>query len=107
MAFENSYLKVERADEHIAKLRIACDRFLEAHYGRPSSSLDGQDSVAFDPNFGAQSKVTTLLGLILGDAIHNLHSALDQATWELLGLDDGTQDKHTRLQVSETRERYE
>lgn len=33
--------------------------------------------------------------MFIGDAIHNLRSALDHATWDLLGFDGGVQDSRT------------
>jgi len=40
------------------------------------------------------------IALIIGDAIHNLRTALDHATWELIGIDGGTQDRWTKLPAS-------
>lgn len=47
------------------------------------------------------------LALILSDAIHNLRTALDHATWELIGHDHGTRDRHTKLPTGDTRINFE
>lgn len=42
------------------------------------------------------------IALVIGDAIHNLRTALDHATWELIGIDGGLQDRWTKLPASAT-----
>jgi hypothetical protein len=45
--------------------------------------------------------------LLIGDAIHNLRSSLDHATWELIGIDKGTQDRETAFPFSKSPAEYE
>jgi hypothetical protein len=47
------------------------------------------------------------LSLILSDAIHNLRTALDHATWELLGLDNAVRTRHTKLPTGNNRVNFE
>ncbi|MDI1242763.1 MAG: hypothetical protein PSX80_12675 [bacterium] len=56
-------------------------------------------------NFGKFMPFT--FALIVGDAVHNLRTALDHANWELRGLDGGAQNRHTTLPVRDNRIDYE
>ena len=71
-------LKVQRANEHILELQDAI-RFLESKY---TSTVERdqhtgvQELIHAAPNFGEDFRK---LSLIIGDAVHNLHTALDYA----------------------------
>jgi hypothetical protein len=104
--FDSARLKVERAEKHIGDLKIAFDRFIETH--PHTLCIDN------DPQTGAQTVQVRFsetppanLSLILGDAIHNLRSALDHATWELIGIDGGTQDRKLAFPFSSDQWEYE
>lgn len=104
--FESAKLKVERAKEHVGDLENAFRRFIQTD---PQSL-----SIGNDPHTGAitvevrlREAIPSALSLILGDAIHNLRTALDHVTWELIGLDGGTQDRQTAFPFSKTLADYE
>lgn len=97
--FESARSKIERADKHISDLKGAFDAFIETH---PHTL-----SIGSDPNTGEMTvevrfreKISSTFALIIGDAVHNLRTALDHATWELIGLDKGTQDRWTAFPTS-------
>jgi hypothetical protein len=103
---ESARLKLDRAKHHIGDLKAAFDAFVQTH----SHTL----AVGSDPNTGEitvelrfNEQIPTNISLILADAVHNLRTALDHAMWELMGLDGGTQDKHTTLPTGDTRQNYE
>jgi hypothetical protein len=54
-----------------------------------------EDPFIFEILFDAE--LPDELSLILSDAIHNLRTVLDHATWELLGLDNAIRNRHTKL----------
>jgi hypothetical protein len=88
--FAGARLKIERADEHIASLERDFRSFVAAQPPRPNISTNPATretsfGVRFDPQLPAR------FALILGDAIHNLRTSLDHMTWELVGIDGGTQ----------------
>jgi hypothetical protein len=104
--FDSADFKVKRAQEHIGNLEKAFDRFIKTH---PYTFHVGNDSDAntrgIEVRFG--EAIPTMFSLILGDAIHNLRTALDHAAWELIGIDCGTQDRTTTFPVSRTQADYE
>jgi hypothetical protein len=85
--FESARLKIERDDHHIRdlerQLRESTRRDLDA-------SVDRRDDGALDIHITAP-KPPPCVALIIGDAVHNLWSALDHLMWELIGLDGGEQ----------------
>jgi hypothetical protein len=104
--FDSADLKVKRAQKHIDDLKCAFDRFIETH---PHTFVFGNDTDtntrSVEVRFG--EAIPTEFSLILGDAIHNLRTALDHATWELIGIDGGTQDRQTAFPSRRTKIEYE
>jgi hypothetical protein len=82
--FEHAELKIERAEKHIVELQTDIRKYIEKN---PHTV-----SVKFDPNvrcdvlslFGPQKPVPEKLALPIGDAIHNLHTALDFMWYEFV-----------------------
>jgi hypothetical protein len=74
--------KLDRADEHLHKLKCVIQRFVEDKPYRLVSEfqMDGRKRVyvAKDVKQPADD-----IGLILGDCVHNLRSALDHVVWAL------------------------
>ena len=73
--FANAHLKVDRANKHISdieeRLRTSSDR-----YG-PTLYVDGKTGEQFLYYGLTDRELRSDIALIVGDAIHNLHSALD------------------------------
>lgn len=51
--------------------------------------------------------IPTTFALMIGDAVHNLRTALDQATWELIGIDGGKQSRRLAFPAHRTQRDYE
>jgi hypothetical protein len=103
--FENARLKLDRAKHHIRDLQLVFASFIRDN---PDPIRIEHDAAAgmvtariIDPDFPAS------LPLIIGDAIHNLRTALDHAMWELIRLDGGTQDRWTAFPAHRRRVDYE
>lgn len=103
--FDSALLKVERAEKHISDLKIAFNEFIDTHphyfhfYKEPETGSNVIE-VAFDEAVSQDAITINDLAVIIGDVVHNLRSALDHATWELLGVDSGTQDEKTSFPTS-------
>src|SRR4051794_25168032 len=84
--FDSARQKLKRAKHHIGGLGAAMAVFHDEH--RPYK-------IELDANAGivtaqfVEPDILVALGLIVGDAVHNLRVALDHAYWELLGIDGG------------------
>ena len=104
--FDSALLKVERAKGHIADLQSTFETFVQAHRNPLRINRDPETgAMSAEVHFG--DPIPSSLALILGDAVHNLRTALDHATWELFGLYSGAQDKTTQFPVSKERQAYE
>src|SRR5580704_15309143 len=85
--------KLERARLHIADLNSQKTSFLEAKpYGvTPEYYTEKDMTVYFLDRF---TPVPTSLPLIIGDAVHNLRSALDIAAWTAYRADNTDEGRH-------------
>jgi hypothetical protein len=100
--FDSAYLKIERAKEHINDLSAKGQIFADTHphHLRVKTHLkSGDDALYISP---AEQFPDSFL-LILGDAIHNLRSALDHA-WLKSVI---TPHKDTKFPVRKTRDDFE
>ncbi len=104
---ESAKLKLDRANHHIRDLKSALDLFIQTYPDVVKIDHDA-DTGKVSVNIRLREEVPTpsTLSLIIGDAIHNLRTALDHAIWELIGLDGGTQD-WTNLPARDTRQKYD
>jgi hypothetical protein len=82
--FDSSRLKIKRANRHIKDLEAVIQAFLKTDFYRLVNDVD--------PKTGHQlfklqdiSSPPTEISLIVGDAVHNLRSALDHAMVTILG----------------------
>src|ERR1700731_2793740 len=76
--FQHAWLKLERANHHIADLNAAIRSVEKTYTSTVENNLDTghQELKHMFPDF---ENVALRLGLIVGDTIHNMHSALDFA----------------------------
>jgi hypothetical protein len=104
--FDSAAKKIDWAEEHIRNLR---ERFRIFADSNPYSFLTKADPKTGDLTFSLrfQNPMPPEFGLIIGDAIHNLRTALDHMTWELIGLDNGTQDGSLHFPSREVRNDFE
>lgn len=105
MAFESALAKIERAENHIDDLHEAFQAFLKGHPHTINDGVDQSGRLTLSVSFGGPLPVE--FALIVGDAAHNLKTALDHATWELVGLDGGPQDRWLQFPFGDTQSNYE
>lgn len=96
--FESAFLKVKRANHHVSDLRSSFNAHIQRHTYilRPELNPNGVLETYVEFSEGLPSDIP----VITGDAVHNLRSALDHATWELIGLDGGKQNSNTSFPSS-------
>jgi hypothetical protein len=108
--FDSAKRKLDRAKKHIADLESLVQSFsqskpytlvVQEHPHTRTQTRAMMGSMIFT------SEVPDGVALILGDAVHNLRTSLDHIAWELVGLDRGTQDKHTAFTLRDTRVNYD
>jgi hypothetical protein len=102
--FEGSRLKVERAYKHIADI----DSMIEVFIGSDFYDLTVDKNNDTGENLlrcNIKSRMEEeKIALIIGDALHNLRSALDLLYYETVGLCNGVATKWTRFPFADTRD---
>ena len=104
--FESAASKVERADHHIRDFQATFKAFTQRYGHTVHIHSDAKTGPLFFETV-SDGTLPAKMGLILSDAIHNLRTALDHATWELAGFDKGAQDRHTKLPTGDNRVNFE
>ena len=103
---DSAFRKIKWAYTHINDFDGAVARLRETDRADFIFGKDPNTNTQFiDYNIG--NPIPTDLPMILGDAVHNLRTALDHAMWELMGLDKGIQDAKTAFPFSRTKVEYE
>jgi hypothetical protein len=92
--FREARLKLERSNQHIHDFDSRCTEFLKSSAYAIAIKPDVETGDDFVEITAAQTMPDTL-ALILGDALHNLRSALDLAWFELTGADSPDPYKET------------
>jgi hypothetical protein len=92
ITFPSARLKVDRAKHHVSELQATLDR-----YSKRARIEFAQDGISATITIAPDAELAC--SLIIGDAVHNLRSALDHAYWELMGLDGGVQDRSTSFPI--------
>jgi hypothetical protein len=82
MALEAAALKVERAKQHINELGRLTEAFFSEGHGL--RILSNPEATKRTLAVVSDKPIPPDFALIIGDAIHNLRSALDLATWEII-----------------------
>jgi hypothetical protein len=104
MKFPESRLKIERAEKHISDMDSLLESFIHSNFYDLSIQRDDETGHNFlhpTINFGPPAEQ---YALIIGDALHNLRSALDLAYYESVILCGGVPTKWTRFPIADTRE---
>lgn len=98
-------LKLERAKQHILELEDGLNAF---RLSRPYQPITN-----FNPNSGKTvynirvvAAPPESLSLIIGDAIHNLRSALDHLVWQLIESNGNIPTKRSAFPIYETSAKY-
>jgi hypothetical protein len=104
--FDSAKQKIERADYHIADVERQFAAFVAEKPHRLSIKIDpGTGSLAIGIRFNKE--LPRQFAPIIADAIHNLRTALDHAVWDLVGTDNGTQDRYLQFPAYDTRTKFE
>jgi hypothetical protein len=85
--FKSARLKIERADHHISDLERQLSALTRQNL---DASIRQRDDGELDITLTVIPP-PPCIALTIGDAVHNLWSALDHLAWEVVGLDDGCQ----------------
>jgi hypothetical protein len=104
--FTGPKLKIERARQHINDLQVRFTAFSSSDYysfGVEKDVNSGKRFLKFEVTKPLPSDVAP----IIGDALHNLKSALDLAINDVVFLKLGRYDAHTRFPFRETRNELE
>ena len=100
-------LKIKRAEKHIDDLEIAIQRFIDSKPYKIGAKPHPVVAIEHTTLFIEEVKpVPNDIALILGDAIHNLRSALDHLAWQLVEAGGGTPSKETYFPICETPQQY-
>ncbi len=96
-------LKIKRAEQHIAEIEIRIAHFVETYF---KSFVEYVDSKTGDLvlNYEPEQSLRFDLAPVVGDAIHNLRTALDLAWREFLGkVAPSAVDDYTKFPVRDSR----
>jgi hypothetical protein len=93
--------KFNRSKEQFDQLRTEMDAFFNEE-PKPHSSLGEFDTDAWEwvERFQLREKPPLRFGIILGDCLHNLRSALDHTMWQVTLLDGGLPDDATQFPIA-------
>jgi hypothetical protein len=102
----NPRAKLERAQEHLIALDAATGEFFEVD---PYEIVGEFDSKTSEYLFRVKvlREPPLRLGVIFGDFIHNLRSALDHLVWQLILLDGGSPDRDTCFPVASSSSEFQ
>jgi hypothetical protein len=104
MRFDGSKLKLKRADKHIRELNSVLTSYLNAHVFPLYTEKDpktGRDNLRLKK---PTEPIPGEVPLILGDAIHNIRSALDYMMWDMITAVGGKPSRYTQLPFRQTRD---
>ena len=80
--FEGTYLKIERAKKHVNELNLAINVYLERN---PFELIIKKEASKHTWLIKTKEPVPLEFSAILGDAVHNLRTALDLLMFEMVG----------------------
>ena len=91
-------VKVERAKQHLRDLEVARDSFIKSKPYRIESKPDPQ--TGYNVFYITDLQATPAeIGLVAGDVIHNLRSALDHLAYQLVYVSGATHSKQTSFPI--------
>ena len=102
--FRGSRLKVERAYKHIADVSSILEAFIGSDFYDLTVDKDPETGENFLRCAIKSRLEEEKIALIIGDALHNLRSALDLLYFETVELCDGASTKWTRFPFADTRD---
>jgi hypothetical protein len=102
--FIGSRLKIKRAYKHISDINSLLRSFEDSDFYDLSVKTDAESGENFLRAVINEGLPVDEYALIIGDALHNLRSALDLVYYETVLLCGGTPSKWTRFPIRDTRE---
>ena len=100
-------LKTERANKHIADLDTGITAFLDSKPYTLGAKPHPVPQIEHTTLFVASVEpVPDCLAPIVGDAVHNLRSALDHLAWQLVEASGGTPNRDTYFPICKTPQQY-
>jgi hypothetical protein len=104
--FTGPKLKVKRANNHIHQLNELLNAFVKTDFCRLHVE-EHKDTGDYVLKFEMTKPIPEEVPLTIGDAIHNLRSALDLMACEIVSLSGGTPSKWTNFPFRDTRQELE
>jgi hypothetical protein len=95
---EGIKLKIERAKNHIRDLESVIVPFLDTEPYTHAADLLPQIS-HYSIRLATVKPLPSCIPIIIGDAIHNVRSALDHLAWQLVEAGGGTPNHRTALPI--------
>ena len=102
--FNGAKLKVKRADQHISELQQFISEFLKTDFCRIFIEVDPNDGNQI-LKFQSIRDMPHELPLVIGDVIHNLRSALDLMTCEIVTMAGESVDRNIEFLVRDDRDK--
>lgn len=102
--FTGSKLKVKRANQHIIELQTVIGSFLKTDFYRLFIEVDSNDGSNLI-RFEATKEMPCEVPLVIGDVIHNLRSALDLMTCEIVTMAGKEVDRSIEFLIRDDREK--
>jgi len=103
--FSGAKLKVKRANEHIAHLEAVLNSLVPTDFYRRDVRRD-TDSGNYILEIRCIADPPDTIALIIGDAVHNLRSALDHVMWELVSRSGITPEQNLYFPIRKTQEKF-
>src|SRR5262249_4018917 len=97
--------KIERAKKHIRDLDSAIQSFRDTDPYGVRTENDSQTGQIIQ-RIQVRSQVPSTLSLLIGDAVHNLRSALDHLAWQLVEANGDTPTTKTAFPIYKTLAKY-
>jgi hypothetical protein len=109
MLLDGALLKLERAARVCDLITDAAKNFIEGElsdglqFAEPDLTKNGWHTLIVGP----MPKADPMLGVILGEFVHNVRSALDQMMWDLVVAAGEKPGNHTHFPVTESRAQWQ
>lgn len=104
--FDAPKLKIKRANQHIAELNSVLVEFIKTDFYGFRVEHDAQSGY-YSLYLNITKPLPCEIPLIIGDAIHNVRSALDLAACEIVVIAGGTPTKRTNFPFHKSRQELE
>jgi hypothetical protein len=104
--FDGPKLKIKRAEQHINELNRILSTFVNPDFYRLRIEKE-QNTARSIVKFEMTKPFPCEIPLVIGDAIHNLRSALDIMACEIVSVAGGTPSRYTNFPFRDTRQELE